>query len=130
MTFNEVKTAIADEKMVGFTYQRRAKAGFRDRFTVYKDGKIFFERFCYGEAAGPVFDMWAYSVGDDGTVEWDYDSCLNSNKMQAPVRLSGGDVQSLEMDEKTIPWDCVIKLKKDPKNGYGGILGFFKAFKK
>ena len=95
MTFSELSRSVAAQKCVGIRYQQDGRHAFRDRVTVYYDGKVLFERFCYGESAGLVFTMWAEETAEDGTILWNYAACPNSHKTEAPKQLTGGDERAL-----------------------------------
>ena len=59
MDFAPIIADVKAAKCAGFRYQRAGHQRYRDRVTVYRDGRLLFERFCYGEAAGQgglVFD--------------------------------------------------------------------------
>lgn len=125
ITIQEIAALAATEKLAGIRYQKNARAGFRDRITVYRDGKLLFERFCYGESAGFVFDMRGAGAGEDGILLWDYDACVNSHKHEAPVRLSGGDAHALLFDDRSAPWEEDARLKSDTAHGYNAMGGIF-----
>lgn len=125
MTIQDIAAVAAQEKLAGIRYQKSGRAGFRDRVTVYRDGTLLFERFCYGEAAGLVFEMRGKGADADGTLLWDYDACRNSHKTEAPQRLSAGDTTTLQFDEKNVAWNCTDRLKSDPAHGYSALGGFF-----
>lgn len=130
MTFAEIAAAAKAQNRVGAQYQKSGHTQFRDRLTVYRDGKILFERFCYGEAAGLVFEMWG-TEGEPGQIAWNYDACPNSRKTDAPRAITGGGETALLLDEKQAPWERTELLKSDAAHGYGalgGILG--RLFKK
>ena len=59
MDFAPIIADVKAAKCAGFRYQRAGHQRYRDRVTVYRDGRLLFERFCYGEAAGLVFKLWA-----------------------------------------------------------------------
>lgn len=126
LTIQELAALAAQEKLAGLRFQKSGRAGFRDRVTVYHDGKLLFERFCYGESAGLVFEMTGTGASEDGTLLWNYDACMNSRKTEAPVRLTGGDAQALLFDEKATTWECTDRLQSDPAHGYSPIGGIFR----
>ena len=56
---------------------------------VYCDGRLLFERFCAGEAAGRVCALWAPEGADEaGRIRWDYGACAYSGAQQAPKAVS------------------------------------------
>ena len=103
MDFAPIIADVKAAKCAGFRYQRAGHQRYRDRVTVYRDGRLLFERFCYGEAAGLVFKLWAPGADDTGAGQ-------------------GG----LVFDGRPARWECVDKLKNDKANGYGGPVNFFK----
>ncbi len=127
MNLAQLTKAVAENKCAGWRYQQNGRHPFRDRFTVYTDGKILFERFCYGEAAGKVFTMWGNGADETGALRWDYDSCPNSHKTEAPKMLTDACETDLILDGKTDMWARTECLKTDPENGY---TFFKKLFRK
>lgn len=119
MSFNEVIAKIKKEKLAAIRYQREGQGNYRDRVTVYYDGKIYFERFCYGEAAGLVLSMWG-TANDE--LRWKYESCNHSQKEQAPKQLTAFNGEALFFDDKSPAWQGKEHLKTDSANGYS----FFK----
>ena len=62
MNFDGIIADLKANKLAGRAYERVGAPGnFRDRVTVYRDGKLLFERFCYGEAAGRVCTCLFYT---------------------------------------------------------------------
>jgi hypothetical protein len=104
----------------GTIYERELQAEFQDRLFFYCDGKIRFERACYGEAAGLVFEVWASGFDDEGNICWidkpKYDSYLAA----LPDRLT--DIQeegnALQFDEQFRRFMKVDSFKLDPERGY------------
>lgn len=117
MTFEACVKSVREQKLAGVRYEKSGRHHYRDRVTVYRDGRILFERFCYGEAAGLVFSMWGR--GEGGSALWDYDACAVSAKTEAPRVLTGGSETSLVFDGKSWTWDVETLLKTDPAHGYG-----------
>lgn len=117
MTFEACVKSAKEQKLAGIRYEKSGRHHFRDRVTVYRDGKILFERFCYGEAAGLVFSMWGRGEGESAI--WDYDSCAVSAKTEAPREITGGNETSLLFDGKQWTWGVEALLKTDSANGYG-----------
>ena len=46
----------------GRRYEKELETHFRDCMLFYLDGRIRFERYCYGEAACLVFSVWAHAL--------------------------------------------------------------------
>ena len=49
----------------GRRYEKELETHFRDCLLFYLDGRIRFERYCYGEAACLVFSVWAHGFDAD-----------------------------------------------------------------
>ena len=49
----------------GSRYEKELETHFRDCLLFYLDGRIRFERYCYGEAACLVFSAWAHGFDAD-----------------------------------------------------------------
>ena len=79
MDFAPIIADVKAAKCAGFRYQRAGHQRYRDRVTVYRDGRLLFERFCYGEAAGLVFKLWAPGADDTGAPQWDFSKCNVTN---------------------------------------------------
>ncbi len=126
MRYNELTTLIKNSGHACYIFEQSGHRQYRDRLNVYYDGKILFERFCYGEAAGLVFDMWANGLDNENYIVWDYDTCKNSKKSEAPSAITQIEAEFLLIDSKDIKWNCVKTLKRDAKHGYGFIKTFFK----
>ena len=56
----------------GRRYEKELETHFRDCLLFYLDGRIRFERYCYGEAACLVFSVWAHGFDADGNILWDH----------------------------------------------------------
>ena len=46
----------------GRRYEKELETHFRDCMLFYLDGRIRFERYCYGEAACLVFSVWGHGI--------------------------------------------------------------------
>lgn len=90
MDFAPIIADVKAAKCAGFRYQRAGHQRYRDRVTVYRDGRLLFERFCYGEAAGLVFKLWAPGADDTGVPQWDFSKCNVTNaRDEVPHQLTG-----------------------------------------
>lgn len=104
----------------GTIYERELQAEFQDRLFFYFDGKIRFERACYGEAAGLVFEVWASGFDSDGNICWidkpKYDSYLAA----LPDKLTDmqEDGKALQFDGQFRRFIFVSDFKNDPQRGY------------
>ena len=75
-------------------------------------GRVLFERFCYGEAAGKACSMWAAAVDEQGRILWDYDSCSYTGKSEAPVQITGAGRGGLVLDGKPVHGGKVPALQR------------------
>ncbi len=127
MDFSSIISEIKAAKCVGFRYQRAGHSRYRDRVTVYRDGRLLFERFCYGEAAGLVFSLRADGADENGAPRWDFSKCrVSSAPDDAPRQLTGAGAGGLVFDGKPVCWECVGHLRADKANGYGGLVNAVK----
>ena len=126
MTLEKILADIRAAKCAGFCYEQTGRPRFRDRVTLYCDGRLLFERFCYGEAAGRACAMWAPGVDEKGRVLWDYDACPYSGKTEAPQVLTGAGAGGLVFDGKAALWACVERKKADPEHGYSALKVLWK----
>lgn len=129
MYIQNLLSELEQTQNAGIRYQVPRWLPFRDRVTFYRDGKILFERFCYGESAGLIFTMWGSANAADDALEWDYESCADSKKTEAPKKLCACEDGALFFDDKLkTPWARDAVLAHDAQNGYPkkGFLGLFK----
>lgn len=104
----------------GCAYEREFQVEFQDRIYFYIDGKMRFERACYGEAAGLVFEVWASGFDEEGRIDWidkpKYDSYLAA----LPDKLT--DIQdegnALQFDGQFRRFVKVTELTSAPEHGY------------
>ena len=55
--------------LCGCRYEKELETHFRDCLLFYIDGRIRFERYCYGEAACLVFSLWANGLDETGKIQ-------------------------------------------------------------
>ncbi len=128
MEFFPIILELKQKGLAARRFEREGHGRFRDCLTVCQNGKFLFERYCYGEAAGLVFSMWAAKEGPEGAILWDYDSCPYTGKEEAPTRLSEMQEGNLFFDGQNKAWKPVADIKRMQK-GPSGILGLFKRNK-
>ena len=126
MDFAEIREDLAGKALAGRRYEQEGQSKFRDCLTVFRDGRLRFERYCYGEAAGLVCSLWADGLGPDGGIAWRTEDCLYSGKDEAPKRLSGVERGRLLMDGKARAWRPMEDLRTVP----GAKKGLFRIFAK
>lgn len=122
--------ALIEDNYVAYRYEIRHMQHhrFRDRITVYYDGMLFFERYCFGESAGLTGSCWATGLSEAGHPQWVTENVPKVVVDGLPDRLDTADATALRFCGSEDVWDCIDKLKKD--NGYslfkrkmGMILG-------
>ena len=93
----------------------------------YLDGRIRFERYCYGEAACLVFSVWAHGFDNDGKILWDKEPEFESQRSALPRVLT--DVQeggtALQFDSLRKRYVLTEEFASDKANGYGKLKVFF-----
>ena len=88
----------------GRRYEKELETHFRDCLLFYLDGRIRFERYCYGEAACLVFSVWAHGFDADGNILWDREPEFESQKTAIPRVLT--DIQE---DGNALQFDGAFK---------------------
>lgn len=103
------------------TYVKELETRYRDCLTFYLDGRVHFERYCYGEAAGLVFHQWASGLDDEGRLLWEGEPASPSLRQALPQRLT--EVQeegaALRFDGERRRFLRAEELTCDRENGYG-----------
>jgi len=101
-------------------YKRELQMDFQDCIFFYIDGKMRFERACYGEAAGLVFEVWASGFDEDGFIQWIDKPKYDSYNAALPVQLT--DIQdngnALQFDEKFKRFVKINEITSDSERGY------------
>lgn len=121
MNLTEKQLRSLSGEVCGIAYERTPPDRHCDRLTFYIDGCIHFERFCYGEAAGHVFDAWANGIGTDGVLLWEKEPKYDHEKKALPRVLNAveKDGASLQLDGDWRRYVKARELDKDKENGYG-----------
>lgn len=122
MAHANILATLKKQKLAAQCFEKTGHHQFRDCVTFCVNGKVFFQRFCYGEAAGLVCSMWGSCAQGQNIINWDYDACPYSKKTQAPTTINLFEEGSLFLDGKQIPWQCSKTHKYFAPAG----LGFFK----
>jgi len=111
----------------GCRYEKELETHFRDCILFYIDGRVRFERFCYGEAACLVFSVWGHGLDSDGKILWDSEPEFESQQTALPRVLT--DVQengtALQFDGARKRYLHTEEFEEDPLNGYGRIKTWF-----
>lgn len=107
--------------LCGRRYEKEMETHFRDCLLFYLDGRIRFERYCYGEAACLVFSVWAYGFDAQGKILWDKEPEFESQRSALPRVLT--DVQeggtALQFDGLRKRYVMTEEFASDKPNGYG-----------
>ncbi|MDO5602992.1 MAG: hypothetical protein Q4G07_09515 [Oscillospiraceae bacterium] len=110
---------LCPKHTVGVRFERSMfPRRFRDMITFYRDGRIRFERYCFGEAAGLVCGLWASGIENDGALHFQPEGRHYSGLENAPARLTEVSAQGLRFDNTKDLWFFQEALRSDPKNGY------------
>lgn len=111
----------------GRRYEKELETHFRDCMLFYLDGRIRFERYCYGEAACLVFSVWASGLDGDGKILWEKEPEFESQQKAIPRRLT--DVQedgaALQFDGARRRYLLTEEFDTDKPNGYGKLKLLF-----
>ncbi|MDL2294997.1 hypothetical protein LJC60_10345 [Ruminococcaceae bacterium OttesenSCG-928-D13] len=125
MEFQGIFDSFKKQRVAAVVYEKGGRARYRDRLTLGRNGKVLFERFNYGEAAGLVFSMWGV-CGADGAIDWDTAASADySRKDEAPRQLTGNDADSLLFDGAAAPWAAHTTLKSWPAGGLSKLSMLF-----
>ena len=98
----------------------------------YLDGRIRFERYCYGEAACLVFSVWAHGFDADGNILWDREPEFDSQRAAIPRCLTDiqEDGSALQFDGAFKRYVKTEEFDTDKPNGYGKFKVFWLKRKK
>lgn len=129
MTANAADFAGA---VCGRRYEKELETHFRDCLLFYRDGRIRFERYCYGEAACLVFSVWARGFDAEGKILWDKEPEFESQRSALPRVLT--DVQesgnALQFDGARKRYCKTEEFESDRRNGYSRWKVFWMNLKK
>ena len=113
--------------LCGRRYEKELETHFRDCLLFYLDGKIRFERYCYGEAAGLVFGVWARGFDEEDNILWDNVPDFEMARKVLPHRLT--DVEengnALQFDGARKRYLFTEEFSSDKANGYGTFRTLF-----
>lgn len=116
----------------GRRYEKELETHFRDCLLFYLDGRIKFERYCYGEAACLVFSVWAHGFDDSGKILWDQEPEFEVDQKAIPRVLT--DVQengtALQFDGLRKRYCQTEEFDADKPNGYSKFKLLFMKRKK
>lgn len=105
----------------GRRYEKEMETHFRDCLLFYLDGRIRFERYCYGEAACLVFSAWAHGFDDQGRILWDKEPEFESQRSALPRVLTNvmESGTALQFDGLRKRYVMTEEFALDNPNGYG-----------
>ncbi len=105
--------ALIDGGHVAYKYEIRHMQHhrFRDRVTVYYDGSLFFERYCYGESAGLTGSCRATGMDEEGVIQWLTDGVPLVVVKGLPAKLERADAELLKFEGSEDVWDRIEKLR-------------------
>ena len=113
--------------LCGRRYEKELETHFRDCLLFYIDGRIRFERYCYGEAACLVFSLWARGLDADGRILWEKEPAFETDQKAIPRVLT--DIQengdALQFDGARKRYLRTEEFERDKPNGYGRFKVFW-----
>lgn len=104
----------------GRRYEKEYLNKFRDCITFYCDGKVRFDRYCYGEGACFVFGAWA-AMSEDGSLSYRQPLDPAADPAALPHKLTQIEGTTLYFDAKRPKWQLEKDLDADPQNGYSKL---------
>ncbi len=111
---------------IACVYEReRCHLSNRDRLIFYRDGKIKFETYCYGEAATLTFQCFSSApMSAEGVLSWPAD-IRPPREIKPPGYIRELSKERLTVEDKQFIWNRVEDRKTDPANGYGMLRSMF-----
>ena len=110
----------------GRRYEKELESHFRDCLLLYLDGRIKFERYCYGEAACLVFSLWAKGFDAEGKILWEKEPEFETDQKAIPRVLT--DIQesgdALQFDGARKRYVKTEEFDTDKMNGYSRFKVF------
>lgn len=98
-------------------YEKEYLNKYRDCMLFYCNGKVRFERYCYGEGACFVFGAWA-ALAPDGCLTYKAPLDPLAKEADLPRKLTKVQGDVLYFDDARWKWELAAELADDPKNGY------------
>lgn len=124
MDFNALTAELKTQRLAARVYRRGGQNRFRDEITLGQNGKVLFQRFNYGEAAGLVFSMWGNAAGN--AIAWDLDKVDYGRKDEAPAQLAGEEADgALKFEDIRDAWAVQDTLKSWPAGGLSRLKLMF-----
>lgn len=112
--------------LCGCRYEKELETHFRDCLLFYIDGRIRFERYCYGEAACLVFSLWANGLDETGKILWVKEPEFEVDQKAIPRVIT--DIQengtALQVDNQRKRYVKTEEFDEDKPNGYGRFKVF------
>lgn len=105
--------SLIDGGHVAYKYEIRHMQHhrFRDRITVFYDGSLFFERYCYGESAGLTGSCRASGINEDGEIQWLTENVPLVVVKGLPAKLKTAEAELLKFEGSEDVWDRIEKLR-------------------
>lgn len=98
-------------------YETTYDMTFRDCVSFYIDGKLKFERFCYGEGACLVFGAFA-TLKEDGEIVYNQPLNVEVKEEDLPKKITKTEENVLYFDDQPKQWKLSAHLREDKLNGY------------
>ena len=115
MDFEAVLRQLKEQKIAALRFEREGHRQFRDCVLVGKNGRLVFQRFSWGEAAGRVFEMGAAVPAPGADSAWNLGATTNPGREEAPKRLTGFEDGALLFDGLPAKWPAEAGYKWLPK---------------
>lgn len=109
----------------GCVYEKELQTEFLECLIFYIDGRIRFERYCHGEAAGLVCALWAPGFDVEGKIDW---IDVPEGRLFDTIPRMLTDIQQdgdvLQFDGEFRRFVKTAELSSDRENGYGKLKLF------
>ncbi len=111
----------------GCRYEKELETHFRDCLLFYLDGRIKFERYCYGEAACLVFSAWAAGLDAGGRILYEKEPEFEADQKALPRVLTAvqENGSALQFDGQFKRFVKTEQFALDKPNGYGRLRLFW-----
>ena len=122
-------TALSGGKCCS-VYEKERETKYRDQLRFYIDSRVVFERYCYGEAAGLVAQVFG-TFEENGTLSWQNLENISVPGNPPPKTLTNctDDLEILEFDDQFKKYKRQGFLSSDSARGYGKLKLFFMSLK-
>lgn len=121
MDFTPVIADLKRDKLAARRFEREGHRKFRDCVTVGRNGKLLFQRFCWGEGASLTFELWG-RADENGVITWGKSKSIYDEVEAAPTHLAGYENGALLFEGDKLRWPAASDMKHW-KDGGLGVVG-------